>query len=280
MPGKKEKGKRKLKKKDISLPSSFKHCYHMTYDSREGNYVGVPPQWKKFLAKEFERPKPLIDPSIVTDIAPGTMMLQANTKGKKGFNVARSNSLRDRSSSMKPLYGVRSKDLRDQTILETASPDFNSNTSESLPSQDRSHFASRSLPKNTYSAQRREYYEARRNQNDNSDVNKSNGTNIYTGPTNPNPPSISSMDSFFLSHDEFREALRMVVNADDPREVLDQFVKIGEGSTGIVCIAKDRRTEKHVAVKKMDLRKQQRRELLFNEVFICLLLYWQLLTNM
>ena len=47
---------------------------------------------------------------------------------------------------------------------------------------------------------------------------------------------------------------------------MENFVKIGEGSTGVVCIAKDRRSSKQVAVKKMDLRKQQRRELLFNEV--------------
>eukprot|EP00064_Thunnus_orientalis_P021223 superscaffoldBa00006310_g21380 len=54
----------------------------------------------------------------------------------------------------------------------------------------------------------------------------------------------------------------------DPREYLDSFIKIGEGSTGIVCIASEKHSGKQVAVKKMDLRKQQRRELLFNEVVI------------
>jgi serine/threonine protein kinase len=60
----------------------------------------------------------------------------------------------------------------------------------------------------------------------------------------------------------------MVVSPGDPREHLEHFVKIGEGSTGIVCIAGDKRNGQYVAVKKMDLRKQQRRELLFNEVVI------------
>lgn len=60
----------------------------------------------------------------------------------------------------------------------------------------------------------------------------------------------------------------MVVSAGDPRENLEHFMKIGEGSTGTVCIATDRSTGRQVAVKKMDLRKQQRRELLFNEVVI------------
>ncbi|EEC01118.1 P21-activated kinase, putative [Ixodes scapularis] len=57
----------------------------------------------------------------------------------------------------------------------------------------------------------------------------------------------------------------MVVSSGDPRENLDSFVKIGEGSTGIVCIATEKPSGRQVAVKKMDLRKQQRRELLFNE---------------
>lgn len=59
-----------------------------------------------------------------------------------------------------------------------------------------------------------------------------------------------------------------MVNPGDPREYLDSFIKIGEGSTGIVCIASEKHSGKQVAVKKMDLRKQQRRELLFNEVVI------------
>lgn len=71
-----------------------------------------------------------------------------------------------------------------------------------------------------------------------------------------------------LTHEQFRAALQMVVSRGDPRENLENFLKIGEGSTGTVCIAMDKTSNRQVAVKKMDLRKQQRRELLFNEVVI------------
>ncbi|XP_076832121.1 serine/threonine-protein kinase PAK 4 [Brachyhypopomus gauderio] len=71
-----------------------------------------------------------------------------------------------------------------------------------------------------------------------------------------------------VSHEQFRAALQMVVDPGDPRTYLDHYIKIGEGSTGIVCIATVKSSGKLVAVKKMDLRKQQRRELLFNEVVI------------
>jgi len=71
-----------------------------------------------------------------------------------------------------------------------------------------------------------------------------------------------------LSHEQFRAALQMVVSPGDPRTHLENFIKIGEGSTGIVCIATNTETGGQMAVKRMDLRKQQRRELLFNEVVI------------
>ncbi|KAE8600900.1 hypothetical protein XENTR_v10013446 [Xenopus tropicalis] len=82
----------------------------------------------------------------------------------------------------------------------------------------------------------------------------------------PSWGSSSDQQPSRVSHEQFRAALQLVVSPGDPREYLDDFIKIGEGSTGIVCIATEKHTGKQVAVKKMDLRKQQRRELLFNEV--------------
>lgn len=45
-----------------------------------------------------------------------------------------------------------------------------------------------------------------------------------------------------LTHEQFRAALQMVVSSGDPRDNLDNFVKIGEGSTGTVWIAVERNT--------------------------------------
>ncbi|CAB1330823.1 unnamed protein product [Coregonus sp. 'balchen'] len=76
----------------------------------------------------------------------------------------------------------------------------------------------------------------------------------------PDPPKVT--------HKQFKAALHMVVDKGDPRSYLENFVKIGEGSTGVVCIAREKHSGRQVAVKMMDLRRQQRRELLFNEVVI------------
>lgn len=45
-----------------------------------------------------------------------------------------------------------------------------------------------------------------------------------------------------LTHEQFRAALQMVVSAGDPRENLENFIKIGEGSTGTVWIAMEKNT--------------------------------------
>lgn len=74
-------------------------------------------------------------------------------------------------------------------------------------------------------------------------------------------PSTRSDDPY-----DIREALNLIV---DPGNPIDKYVNlslIGEGSTGKVFLATERDTARQVAIKRMDLTKQQRRELLINEV--------------
>uniref|UniRef100_A0A8C6B152 non-specific serine/threonine protein kinase n=1 Tax=Monodon monoceros TaxID=40151 RepID=A0A8C6B152_MONMO len=80
--------------------------------------------------------------------------------------------------------------------------------------------------------------------------------------------ALAGEETGIVTHEQFKAALRMVVDQGDPRLLLDSYMKIGEGSTGVVCLAREKHSGRQVAVKMMDLRKQQRRELLFNEVVI------------
>uniref|UniRef100_A0A0N5AZR1 non-specific serine/threonine protein kinase n=1 Tax=Syphacia muris TaxID=451379 RepID=A0A0N5AZR1_9BILA len=66
----------------------------------------------------------------------------------------------------------------------------------------------------------------------------------------------------------FRTALNMVVSPGDPRSDLKDYTQIGEGSTAVVLTALKISIGCRVAIKVMDILKQQRRELLFNEVMI------------
>ena len=76
-----------------------------------------------------------------------------------------------------------------------------------------------------------------------------------------------------MTSEQFRGTLELLVNKNDPRRDLTDFRKIGEGSTGVVCLARQISTGQRVAVKRMNLWKQQRRELLFNEVSLVFFCY-------
>ena len=71
-----------------------------------------------------------------------------------------------------------------------------------------------------------------------------------------------------LSDEQFRDTIQLVVNPRDPLEDLDGFFRIGVGSTGTVYTAHRLSNNQIVAVKKMNLFNQQRKELLFNEVSV------------
>ncbi|XP_075469485.1 serine/threonine-protein kinase PAK 6 [Ascaphus truei] len=97
---------------------------------------------------------------------------------------------------------------------------------------------------------------------------QTSSTNLHLAQDSFSKNQLYSQDSLVVTHEQFKTALRMVVDQGDPRLLLQNYVKIGEGSTGVVCIAQEKHSGRQVAVKMMDLRKQQRRELLFNEVVI------------
>lgn len=97
---------------------------------------------------------------------------------------------------------------------------------------------------------------------------QTSSSNLHLCQDSFNKNSLANQDTTVVTHEQFKTALRMVVDKGDPRLLLEDYVKIGEGSTGVVCIAREKHSGRQVAVKMMDLRKQQRRELLFNEVVI------------
>uniref|UniRef100_K7FUG1 non-specific serine/threonine protein kinase n=1 Tax=Pelodiscus sinensis TaxID=13735 RepID=K7FUG1_PELSI len=97
---------------------------------------------------------------------------------------------------------------------------------------------------------------------------QTSSSNLHLSQDSSAKGQLANEDPVIVTHEQFKAALRMVVDQGDPRTLLENYVKIGEGSTGIVCIAREKHSGRQVAVKMMDLRKQQRRELLFNEVVI------------
>lgn len=299
-------GNQKRKKPEISFPENFEHRFHTGYNSNSAAFTGLPPQWENVLRgeealrEEFRRPQPLVDPDAITEMSPirkSQMDLITTHKHQpnKGpltnvISVSRSNSLRNsfrgsngnrpvvrknvekqhRSSRQKnlqsqkqsqPIYEERDefyhRDNRNSYEYDEYAPDFSSHEQ-----YDTRHIYKHKIQRETstssdYGSSSTESagYDAEV-VSDNSSVRSSGSRTQLMYSDNP------------VTHEQFKQALELVVSGIGPPPTLDNFIKIGEGSTGVVCLAVDKRTGRQVAVKKMDLKKQQRRELLFNEVRI------------
>lgn len=62
-------GKNKKKKGlEISAPSNFQHRVHTGFDREHGVFVGLPAQWAGIIGVEKERPRPIVDPSSITQM--------------------------------------------------------------------------------------------------------------------------------------------------------------------------------------------------------------------
>ncbi|EHH30021.1 hypothetical protein EGK_10588 [Macaca mulatta] len=275
-------GKRK-KRVEISAPSNFEHRVHTGFDQHEQKFTGLPRQWQSLIEESARRPKPLIDPACITSIQPGApKTIVRGSKGAKdgaltllldefeNMSVTRSNSLR--SDSPPPPARARQENGMPEEPATTARGGGGSG--------DRRRVGPEKRPKSSREGSGGPQEPSRdKRPLSGPDVGTPQPAGLASGaklaagrPFNTYPRADTDhspqREPQRVSHEQFRAALQLVVDPGDPRSYLDNFIKIGEGSTGIVCIATVRSSGKLVAVKKMDLRKQQRRELLFNEVVI------------
>lgn len=260
---------------DISMPTNFEHRFHTGFDPNGRKFLGLPPQWEAVLGlKEPKRPQPLVDPDAITDVVPFRRSEVRSRRQSPQINsvisVSRSNSLRDSmraTPTTRPVVQKRAPAPNYPRIDEsTETADLRRHPRP--PSRDgRNSYDGRSYPHRDDHHRRHHDSHHRPSQRESSDYGSAStdsagetSDDIRTSKT-----KLMYSDSP-VSHEQFRKALELVVTAVGQPETLDNFMKIGEGSTGVVCLARDKRTGRQVAVKKMDLKKQQRRELLFNEV--------------
>uniref|UniRef100_A0A667ZMI5 non-specific serine/threonine protein kinase n=1 Tax=Myripristis murdjan TaxID=586833 RepID=A0A667ZMI5_9TELE len=253
----------KKRRPEISAPRDFEHRVHTAFDAASGRYVGLPPQWQS-LIDSLRRPRPLVDPSRVTEVELGpkkvrglcspdcdpswtdittscpVLLLQLGSPACPALPppCGASSPLAGRGVTSRPLrlsssYTVGLSPIIQQKPLKQDGPLQPRPSPTGSPDRPPTRPHSSSRPAQPSKPQ--------------------------AGP-DAEPPKVT--------HEQFKAALQMVVDKGDPRTTLENFVKIGEGSTGVVCIARERHSGRRVAVKMMDLRKQQRRELLFNEVVI------------
>lgn len=261
---------KKRKRVAISKPLDFEHRYHTGYNPDTGKFVGLPPQWEAILDREkefFIRRRPVVDPEAITEVSPlrvSTLnLLKKKQKAKHSANgnltkvipVSRSNSLRN---SMRDKVNSTGRERQMTRITEIGRTRHSQEYGVGKGELD---YRFDKLNNKVPSSIKRET---------SASSDYGSASTDSAGETNTDDLRSNSktklMSDTPVTHDQFRQALEMVVTAIGPPPNLENFIKIGEGSTGVVCLARDKKSGKQVAVKKMDLKKQQRRELLFNEV--------------
>lgn len=285
---------KKRKRIDISEPQNFEHRFHTGYDTKTGKFLGLPPQWEALLGIQREaqnRPKPIVDPEIITQVSPLRKsqwnLLNSGKTDAKVISVSRSNSLRN---SFRVNPGSRpSARKRERTNPELAedvntsiarASNGNADLIPECPEENNRRFSQgyeRSYNERGSITQQQKIPAIQRETSASSDYGSASTDSAGETAENNGEDLRSSSKTRLMysdspvSHEQFRKALELVVTSTGPPENLENFIKIGEGSTGVVCLARDNKTGRQVAVKKMDLKKQQRRELLFNEVSFRLL---------
>ena len=271
-------GKRRRRRPPISKPSNFQHRVHAGYDTRTGKFVGLPPQWEQLIKNEG-RPKPIVDPDNITDTESNRITqffdedFNIHEQNKQPINVSRSNSLRGsfRNREEEQLNSPTSPKVNgSSTGGQNMEENPANNAPKSILKKRRTKTDSSKSPnskenrgdgKSVSSRSQSQFQEQKAAGGKQTDSGRGKETNSE----NLSKSKLMYADEQ-VTHEQFRQELQKVVKPGNPREIFDRFVKIGEGSTGVVCIATEKRTGRQVAVKKMDLRRQQRRELLFNEV--------------
>lgn len=219
----------------ISRPANFEHRVHTEWNGDMRQYQGLPPQWKS-LINQGPRPRPIVEGPSLTDHETLRILAELPPIHPEDDEVA----------------GVQVQ--ADAVILPGA---------KSPPTNGGVQAASRQFPASSHAEGSHEEQSPARRTGD-SPPRAQQPVTVRAAPGRAD--SERDRRSTAISHEEFRSALAKIVNSDGQRQHYDNFVRVGEGSTGVVCTAKDLINRRTVAIKKMDLRKQQRRELLFNEV--------------
>jgi len=84
------------------------------------------------------------------------------------------------------------------------------------------------------------------------------------------PPPITprTAKKLKLKDDMFRDMISKYCSKENPSSRLREVKKLGQGSSGVVMLVHDAVTDSRLAVKKMNLHRQQKRDLLVNEVSV------------
>jgi len=230
-------------------PTDFVHHVHVGFDAKTGEFVGMPMQWQAMLSNSnISKEEQAKNPQVVLDV------LEFYSEHQQS-----------KTSSFAPVT-----ELQELNVNPPAkSPGANNNTtnppppSKPAPKPGGPSPANIPLPNKPAIVPRPEHT---MNQNPNPPPKPAKTDNP--------PPTQLTPDAKKAKRIEYRESvdimdrLRAVVSTEDPMKIYSDFKKVGQGASGSVYVAKIKKTKEIVAIKRMDLNNQPKKDLIINEILV------------
>lgn len=268
----------------ISSPVDVKHQCHVAHDARTGTLTGLPPEWQNWLEGSMISPseRSAHPTEVVNALTAYNKNLHKQDKqkymgcgsvedlggygelGVSRISVANStedlnspkNSIGDKSHSSEDDLSASSLSRSTEEVNKTTVVGYIISPSKplkpvsmSLKTSTKPKIFNPSKPLRTPALEDPEYLEGvKRGENGKKKEKNMFGMKIKR------------------TEEELMELLRSFTSKEDPRNVYKISQKLGAGASGTVYAARHAVTGASVAIKKMDLAKQQRKELLISEI--------------
>ncbi|XP_074657605.1 serine/threonine-protein kinase PAK 1-like isoform X9 [Tubulanus polymorphus] len=260
------KANKSFKKDDkpvISHPSNFEHTVHVGFDCHTGEFTGMPESWARLLQNsnisKLEQKK---NPQAVLDVL--------NYYESSGKDKDESKYMTNIS---KPLSSTGSTGSSGTTDLNSTRPRI----SEKLPTTTAPVISSSTSSSLNTHQQQEPSASPSPDEEDDEDVpppliaRPDKTKSIYTKPVEEEKPAVTKNDKpkkKKMSDEEILAKLRTIVSVGEPSRKYTKMEKIGQGASGTVYTAVEVATGCEVAIKKMNLSQQPKKELIINEILV------------
>ncbi|XP_013382835.1 serine/threonine-protein kinase PAK 1 isoform X2 [Lingula anatina] len=242
---KKAKASKGAKKKDsekpiISEPTNFEHTVHVGFDPMTGEFTGMPESWAKLLqnsnisiSEQKKNPQAVLDVLNYYDHSSKEKQeskYMTNITKPMHYNTTPTTTLADRFAT--------------QAVI---TPQKGGDSSLSVTPEDDDEAPPPLAPR--------------------PDKTKS----IYTKPVEIEEKTVGKHErqkKRKMTDEEILEKLRTIVTVGDPIRKYTKMEKIGQGASGTVYIAVEVATGREVAIKRMNLSQQPKKELIINEILV------------
>ncbi|XP_074657598.1 serine/threonine-protein kinase PAK 2-like isoform X2 [Tubulanus polymorphus] len=288
------KANKSFKKDDkpvISHPSNFEHTVHVGFDCHTGEFTGMPESWARLLQNsnisKLEQKK---NPQAVLDVLnyyessgkdKDESKYMTNISKPLNFVVIRylvicSSGTTGSTGSAGTFYSIGGDAYNNSSV----SSDLNSTRpriSEKLPTTTAPVISSSTSSSLNTHQQQEPSASPSPDEEDDEDVpppliaRPDKTKSIYTKPVEEEKPAVTKNDKpkkKKMSDEEILAKLRTIVSVGEPSRKYTKMEKIGQGASGTVYTAVEVATGCEVAIKKMNLSQQPKKELIINEILV------------